>query len=86
MQLTYTIRVNNQIVAKAEYMGIAATIAAAFKGEKEVKIIDNIYKRVAFNNHGKAQAFGEIYNILIEKQEQFRKDYAAKSAAALDRA
>lgn len=80
MQLTYTIRVNNQIVAKAEYTGIAATIANAFSAEKQVKIIDNIYGRVAFNNHGKHWSYGHIYDTLIEKREQFQKDYAAKLA------
>jgi len=79
MQLTYTIRVNNQIVAKAEYMGIAATIANAFSAEKEVKIIDNTYNRVAFNNRGKHWSFGHIYDTLIEKREQFQADYSRKN-------
>ena len=81
MQLTYTVRVNNQIVAKAEYKGIAATIANAFSGEKEVKIIDNIYGRVAFNsrNFDSHQTFGQIYDILITKADQFRDDYNMKN-------
>ena len=79
--LRYTIRVNNQIVAKSEYMGIAATIVNAFSAEKSVKVIDNVYNRVAFNNHGKHWSFGHIYDTLIEKGKQFAEDYRAKETA-----
>lgn len=80
MQLTYTIRVNNMTVAKAEYKGIAATIASAYNGEREVKIIDNTYNRVAFNNRGKNWSFNEIFDTLIKKHEQFQADYRSKMA------
>lgn len=86
MQLRFTVRVNNEIVAKAAYIGVAAKICEGYGVDKQVKIIDNAYGRVAFNNQYKHWSFGHIYNTVRDKCEQFARDYDAKMEAAEARA
>lgn len=71
----YTIRVNSVIAAKCESATVAAVIANLYGADKEVKIINNIFKRICFNNRRQEYSVKHIIELVEEKDEQFRQDY-----------
>lgn len=75
----YTIRVNGVIAAKCENTSVAAGIVSMYQGEKEVKVINNIFKRIAFNNQRKHWSYGHIVDSIRAKDDQFVADYNRKN-------
>lgn len=81
--LRYTIRLDNETIAKIDYRALAAQLAwALINGvgdDKRVKIVDNAYGRIVFNGYKKdAWSPGRMRALFDEKAEQFSREYGEK--------
>jgi hypothetical protein len=67
------------IVAKTDVTEIAAMIVTRYARDgKEVKVINNHFNRIAFNNKRLYWSECHVLEAINEKDEQFRQDYNKK--------
>jgi hypothetical protein len=77
----YTIRCNNSIVAKCDNTLIAAVVANQYVNlGRTVRVINNVYNRVAFNNRGEYFSVPKICEAISDKDQQFCDDACRKAS------